>query len=319
MQAERDIIIIGGGPAGLTAAQYSARGNLNTLLIEELATGGQMLQIYELENYPGINKQISGAELSKEMEDQALKFGAKIISASVKKVEKKNNIFHVSTDAGDFTAYAVIIATGAKPKMLGAEGEERLLGMGVSYCATCDGPFFKNKKILAIGGGDTACSEALYLSQIADKVVMIHRKERFRAQKALAERVLSNKKIEVRFNTECKEIKGDTKVEKAVLVDAAGGVKCAAGSAKYEENFDAVFIFVGTAPKTESLPPDLEKDESGYIVSTNKMETSIPGLFAAGDVRNTPFRQVVVSCGDGAIAAHCADIYISELKGMAYK
>ena len=311
MQTDRDIIIIGGGPAGLTAALYGARGNLKTLLIEELATGGQALQIHNIENYPGFAKQISGAELSKEMEDQALKFGAEIINASVKKVEKKDNIFHVSTDSGEFTGYAVIIATGAKHKMLGIEGEEKLSGMGVSYCATCDGPFFKNKKILAIGGGDTACSESLFLAQITDKVVLIHRKERFRAQKVLAERVLKNKNIEVRFNTECKEIKGESKVEKALLMGADGK--------KYEEDFDAVFIFVGTTPQTNGLPADLEKDESGYIVSDNEMKTSVDGLFAAGDVRTTPLRQIVVSCSDGAIAAHSAENYINELKGLSYK
>ncbi|MCL2480549.1 MAG: thioredoxin-disulfide reductase [Spirochaetaceae bacterium] len=311
MQAERDIIIIGGGPAGLTAAQYGARGNLNTLLIEELATGGQVLQIHNIENYPGFARQISGAELSKEMEEQALKFGAEIINASVKKVEKRENIFYVSTDTGEFTCYAVIIATGAKHKMLGVEGEEKFSGMGVSYCATCDGPFFKNKKILAIGGGDTACSESLFLAQITDKVVLIHRKERFRAQKALAERVLKNKNIDVRFNTECKEIKGEKKVEKAILLGPDGK--------KHEEDFDAVFIFVGTTPQTSALPADLEKDDSGYIVSSCEMKTSIDGLFVAGDVRTTPFRQIVVSCGDGAIAAHSAEIYINELKGLSYK
>ncbi|MCL2705516.1 MAG: thioredoxin-disulfide reductase [Spirochaetaceae bacterium] len=311
MQAERDIIIIGGGPAGLTAAQYGARGNLNTLLIEELATGGQILQIHNIENYPGFAKQITGAELSKEMEEQALKFGAEIINASVKKVEKKDNIFHVITDMGEFSGFAVIIATGAKHKMLGLEGEEKFSGMGVSYCATCDGPFFKNKKILAIGGGDTACSESLFLAQITDKVILIHRKDRFRAQKALAERVLKNKNIEVRFNTECKEIKGEKKVEKAILMGLDGK--------KYEEDFDAVFIFVGSTPQTNGLPPDLKKDESGYIVSTSDMKTSIDGFFVAGDVRTTPFRQIVVSCGDGAIAAHSAEIYINELKGLSYK
>ncbi|MCL2792812.1 MAG: thioredoxin-disulfide reductase [Spirochaetaceae bacterium] len=311
MQAERDIIIIGGGPAGLTAALYCARGNLNTLLIEELASGGQTLQIHDIENYPGFSKPISGAELSREMEEQALKFGAEIFNASVKKVEKKDNVFYVLTDAGEFTAYAVIIATGAKHKMLGVSGEKKLSGMGVSYCATCDGPFFKNKKILAIGGGDTACSESLYLSKLTDKVVLIHRKDRFRAQKVLAERTLKNKNIEVRFNTECKEIKGEKKVEKAVLTGADGK--------QYEEDFDAVFIFVGSTPQTNGFPPELEKDPGGYIVATNEMKTSIKGLFVAGDVRTTPLRQIVVSCGDGAIASHSAENYINELKGLSYK
>lgn len=309
MNAEKDIIIIGGGPAGLTAAQYSARGNLKTLLIEEMGSGGQVLLINDLENYPGFKEPISGMQLSDDMEKQALKFGAEIINDSVTRIEKKGNIFHVTTDSGEHTSYAVIVATGAKHKKLMIKGEDEFSGRGVSYCATCDGPFFKNKKILVIGGGDAACDEATYLSKLTDKVVMIHRKERFRAQKALAERVEKNKNIEIRFNTECREIKGTAKVEKVVL-ETSGGKK-------YEEDFDAVFIFIGSLPQTKVLP-DVSKDEAGFVIVDCNMETSIKGLFAAGDVRDTPFRQIIVSCGDGAIAAHSAALLIDELKGNAY-
>lgn len=309
MNAEKDIIIIGGGPAGLTAAQYSARGNLKTLLIEEMGSGGQVLLINDLENYPGFKEPISGMQLSDDMEKQALKFGAEIINDSVTRIEKKGNIFHVITDSGEHTSYAVIVATGAKHKKLMIKGEDEFSGRGVSYCATCDGPFFKNKKILVIGGGDAACDEATYLSKLTDKVVMIHRKERFRAQKALAERVEKNKNIEIRFNTECREIKGTAKVEKVVL-ETSGGKK-------YEEDFDAVFIFIGSLPQTKVLP-DVSKDEAGFVIVDCNMETSIKGLFAAGDVRDTPFRQIIVSCGDGAIAAHSAALLIDELKGNAY-
>lgn len=310
MKAERDIIIVGGGPAGLTAAQYSARGNLKTLMIEEMASGGQVLVINDLENYPGFREPVNGMELSQAMEEQAIKFGAEIINAGVRKITKKENIFYVETDSGTFTSYAVIAATGAKHKKLGIRGEDEFSGRGVSYCATCDGPFFKNRKILVIGGGDAACDEATYLSKLSDRVVMIHRKDRFRAQKALAERVEKNPNIEIRFNTECREIRGTSKVEKVVFETSDGK--------KYEEEFDAVFIFIGSIPQTQVLP-DIPKDEAGYVLADCNMETSLQGLFVAGDVRATPFRQVIVACGDGAIAAHSAALHIDELKGQSYK
>lgn len=310
MEAQKDIIIIGGGPAGLTAAQYSARGNLKTLLLEEMGTGGQVLVINDLENYPGFRDPVNGMQLSQDMEAQALKFGAEIVSTSVSRVYKKGNMFHVETDSGELTSYAVIVATGAKHKKLGVPGEDEFSGRGVSYCATCDGPFFKNRKILVIGGGDAACDEATYLSKLTDKVVMIHRRERFRAQKALADRVAKNKNIEIRFNTECREIRGTAKVEKVLLETADGK--------KYEEDFDAVFVFIGSIPQTKVLPVDLPKDEAGYVIADCNMETRIRGLFVAGDVRATPFRQIIVACGDGAIAAHSAALLIDELKGQAY-
>ncbi|MDX9802239.1 MAG: FAD-dependent oxidoreductase, partial [Spirochaetia bacterium] len=224
-------------------------------------------------------------------------------------IEKKGNVFHVTTDSGKHTSYAVIVATGAKHKKLGIKGEDEFSGRGVSYCATCDGPFFKNKKILVVGGGDAACDEATYLSKLTDKVVMIHRKDRFRAQKSLAERVEKNKNIEIRFNTECREIKGSAKVEKVVLETTDGK--------KYEEDFDAVFIFIGSLPQTQVIP-DVTKDEAGFVIADCNMETSTKGLFVAGDIRDTPFRQIIVACGDGAIAAHSAALLIDELQGNVY-
>ena len=310
MDVERDVIIIGGGPAGLTAAQYAARGNLSVLVIEEMATGGQALLIDDLENYPGFPEPIKGFDFCQRLEQQATNFGAEITMASVSGIKKKDDVFIVETDRGEMTALSVIIATGAKHRVLGVPGEKEFTGRGVSYCATCDGPFFKDKKMLVVGGGDAACDEAMYLSNLTDKVILIHRRDRFRAQKALADRVLNNKNIEVRFNTELLEIKGNQKVEKVRLIKNKE-------NKEYEEDMDAVFIFVGTIPQTSMLD-GVEKDEAGYIVTDQRMETNIRGLFAAGDVRATPFRQVVVAAGEGAIAAHSASQYIDELKGQAY-
>ena len=310
MTPDKDVVIIGGGPAGLTAAQYSSRSNLKTLLIEEMAPGGQVILISDLENYPGFDEPVSGMELTQKMENQARKFGTEIINGTVKKLEKKDNIYYVETENKTITAYSVIIATGAKHKELGIPGEEEFKGRGVSYCATCDGPFFKNKKILVVGGGDAACDEATYLSKLTDKVVMIHRRDRFRAQKSLADRVLKNSSIDVRFNTVCSEIRGSMKVEKVVLEKTDDG-------SSYEEEFDAVFVFIGSIPQTQAVE-DLPKDAAGYLLADCNMETAKKGLYAVGDVRATPFRQIVTACGDGAIAAHSAVLHIDDLKGEAY-
>jgi thioredoxin reductase (NADPH) len=310
MQADRDFIIIGGGPAGLAAAQYGARSNMKVLMIEEMASGGQTLLIDGLENYPGFDEPIAGMDLSAKMERQALNFGAEILNATVTKLTKKDSLFTVETSAGSFTALTVLISTGAKHKMLYVPGEKEFYGRGISYCATCDGPFFKNKKILVSGGGDAACDEASFLAKLSDKVVMVHRRDRFRAQKFNAARVLNNPSIEIRFNTVIKEIKGTNRVEEVILEKTDS-------DDTYTEKFDAVFIFVGSIPQT-ALVPDLPKDEAGYILTEQNMATKIPGLFAAGDVRSTPFRQIVVSAAEGAIAAHSAAQYIDEMRGEAY-
>jgi thioredoxin reductase (NADPH) len=312
MKADREVIIIGAGAAGLTAAQYAARANLNALLLEELATGGQCLIIDNLENYPGFPDPLPGIELSQRFEEQARNFGVEIQTTSVHAVHKKGNVFTVDTDNGPLTTPAVIVATGAKHKKLGIPGEEEFAGRGVSYCATCDGPFFKGKRMLVTGGGDAACDEAMFLSKLTDQVIMVHRRDRFRAQPALAERTLTNPHIEVRWNTEAKVIRGDSKVEEVLLWRNDK-------DENYSEKVDAVFVFIGSIPQTDIVKNlDVQKDEVGYIVTNQCMETSTPGLYAIGDVRATPFRQLVVAAGEGAIAAHRVSQYIDELRGEAY-
>ncbi len=310
MQPDKDLIIIGAGAAGLAAAQYGARANLSVLVLEELASGGQFLLIDNLENYPGYPDPVSGTDLSQKFEEQALKFGAEIKNWSAHSVTKNKEIFQVQTDNGDLTAYTVIIATGAKHRMLGVPGEKEFSGHGVSYCATCDGPFFRDKRILVVGGGDAACDEASFLANLTDKVLMIHRRSRFRAQRALAVRVLKSPHIEVRFNTELKEIKGSVKVERVTLLNNKE-------NRKYPEKVEAVFLFIGSTPQTQAIA-GVALDDAGYIVTNQRMETNIEGLYAVGDVRSTPFRQVVVAAGEGAIAAHTASQYIDDIKGESY-
>lgn len=313
MEQIYDVVIIGGGAAGLSAAQYASRANLKVLVIEEMAHGGQALLIDALENYPGILEPISGYELAERMRAQAERFGAGFKDASVSSLRKENDRFIIETSDGIVESLAVIVATGAQHRHLDIPGEKEFIGRGVSYCATCDGPFFKGKKMLVVGGGDAACDEASYLSKLSNQIVMIHRRDRFRAQKALAERVLRNPAIQVRFNTVAKEIRGDTKVRSVLLENVVTGEQT-------EESFDAVFVFVGSIPRTDFLKSTgVALDEAGYIITDDHMMTTIPGLFAAGDVRNTPFRQVITAAGDGAIAAHAAAAWIDEQKGMAYR
>jgi thioredoxin reductase (NADPH) len=310
MEKEYDLVVVGGGAAGLAAAQYGARANLRTLLVEELAAGGQALLIDSLENYPGIVGPISGYELAENMRKQAEAFGAEFLSASAESLEKKGERFELATSEGPVASLALILATGAKHRRLGVPGEEEFSGRGVSYCATCDGPFFKGRRMVVVGGGDAACDEAMFLAKLSDKILMVHRKDRFRAQRALAERVLANPHIEVRFETTVAEIRGDKKVSSVILQKVGTGEKV-------EEAADAVFVFVGSIPQT-ALVPAVAKDESGSILTDERMATNVPGLFAAGDVRATPFRQIVTSCADGAVAAHSAAQYIDALRGRAY-
>jgi thioredoxin reductase (NADPH) len=310
MKTERELIIVGGGSAGLSAAQYGARANLDVLLIEEMAPGGQALLIDELENYPGIVDPINGYDFSEKLRDQAERFGAEFLTASVSSIRKEGETFVLDTTEGEFRALAVILATGANHRHINVPGESDFQGRGVSYCATCDGPFFKGKRMFVVGGGDAACDEAMYLSKLAEKVILVHRKGSFRAQKALAERVLTNPKIEVRFNTVIKEIKGEKKVGSVLLEDLATGKT-------YEEPTAAVFVFVGSDPRS-SLAGKAERDESGSLLTDDLMMTSVSGLYAAGDVRVTPFRQIITACSDGAIAAHAAAQHIDEVRGKAY-
>jgi thioredoxin reductase (NADPH) len=313
MAAQRDLVVVGAGAAGLAAAQYGARAGLDVLVLEEMASGGQALLIDNLENYPGISDPVSGFELSRRMEEQAARFGAEIMNATVAAVRRDGATFAIETDRGPIAALAVILATGAKHRHLGVPGEAELAGRGVSYCATCDGPFFKGKRLLVVGGGDAACDESMYLANLASSVLMVHRRGQLRAQKALAGRTAANPKIELRFATEVRRIQGDAKVSGVRLVDTAA-------DREYDEPLDAVFIFVGSIPQTVAVAAaGVRLDEAGYVVTDQRMETSIPGLYAAGDVRSTPFRQLVVAAGEGAVAAHAAGQYIEAAKGRSYR
>ncbi len=311
MNPSYDLLIVGGGAAGLTAAQYGARANLRTLVVEQTANGGQCLLIEGLENYPGFPDPIGGLEFTNRFEEQAKRFGAEFLVSGVQSIEKEGSVFRVQTGEGELTTHAVVLATGAQHRTLDVPGEERLSGKGVSYCATCDGPFFRGKKMIVVGGGDAAFDEAQFLSNLSEEIVLVHRRDGFRAQKALIERVDKNPNIELRTNTVIKEIHGESTMMGMEKVSGVTFQRTDTGE-EYAEDTAAVFVFIGSIPQTQ-LAAGTEKDEAGYIITNERMETSIPGLYAVGDVRNTPFRQLVVAAGDGAIAAHAASQYIDEL------
>ncbi len=298
---ECDVLVIGCGPAGLSAAGYAARAGYNVLAIDSLAPGGQLLYIDEIENYPGYEK-VSGYALAENFEKQATSFGVKIEFWGALDIDKDGNLFKVKTTGEDITAKAVIFATGAAHRHLGCPGEEEYQGKGVSYCATCDGPFFKGKKIAVVGGGDTALTDALYLSKLGSEVHIIHRRNEFRGQKVLQDRVKAKDNIFLHLSCNVERINGDGKgVTSVSLTDGT------------ELEVNAVFIFVGITPNSQLLE-DFAEMSGGFVITDNHMRTTVPGLFAAGDVRTTPFRQVVTAAGDGAAAAHAADEYIQNLQ-----
>ena len=292
-----DYVIIGAGCAGLASAQYAARGGLSVLVLDVAGAGGQVLQISELENYPGVFPAVDGAAYMMTMQKQAEAFGAKIVQAQVLSIDKTGGNFLVKTRKAAYEAACMCIATGAIHRDLGVPGEKEFSGRGVSYCATCDGPFFRNKKIVVVGGGDSACSEAIYLSSLSSDVTIIHRRDKFRAQQAVIDKMLAAG-VKPLYDSVVKEIKGSAKVESIIVENVKNGEQS-------ELTTDAVFIFAGMLPQTE-LVEMLAKDPAGYIITDENMETQVPGLFAAGDVRSKPFRQVVTAVSDGAIAAHVA-------------
>ncbi|WP_321300782.1 thioredoxin-disulfide reductase [uncultured Sphaerochaeta sp.] len=310
---EQDVLIIGSGVAGMSAAQYAARAGRSVTLLESIAPGGQTMYIDMIENYPGFDKPISGYEIGMKFHAQAEAFGANLVYATVSSLKKEGEVFTAETVDGEtYKARAVIFATGAKHRHLGVEGEEKYNGKGVSYCGTCDGPFFKGKRILVVGGGDTALTDAIYLSKLSEHITLIHRKDRFRAQDHLVEQIERNKNVEIVMQHTVERINGDGEKVTSVLLNDLANDK------QYEREFDAVFIFVGMIPQTELLDKSV-LDESGYVLTNERMETSIPGLYAVGDVRDTVFRQLVTAASDGAIAAHCSSEYIDELEGNAYR
>jgi len=298
-----DLIIIGGGPAGLTAGIYAQRARLKTLLLEREIVGGQIAVSDVIENYPGFSS-ISGAELMEKFEQHAKGLGLEIKLTDVTDVQDKGKEKIVKTSEGDLITKAVIIATGAKPRRLGVLGEKEFTGKGVSYCATCDGPFFKGQRVLVVGGGDTAIKEAVYLSKIASTVYLAHRRDQLRAEKIIQEKAFSTPNIKMLLSHILKEIKGKTGVEKVTLQNLKDNtVK--------ELDTEGVFIFVGINPTTDFV--DVEKDKQGFIKTDQDMRTSVNGIFAAGDCRTTPLKQVSTAVGDGALAAYMVEKYIEEL------
>lgn len=292
-----DYVIIGAGCAGLASAQYAARGGLSVLVLDLAGAGGQVLQIADLENYPGVFPAVDGATYMMTMQKQAESFGAKIVQAQVLSIDKTGGSFLVKTKKASYEATCLCIATGAIHRNLEVPGEKELSGRGVSYCATCDGPFFRNKKIVVVGGGDSACSEAIYLSTISGDVSIIHRRDKFRAQQAVIDKMLEAG-VKPVYDSVVKSINGQGRVQSVTIENVKKGEQSVLST-------DAVFIFTGMLPQTD-LVEMLPKDPSGYILTDENMETSVPGLFAAGDVRSKPFRQVVTAVSDGAIAAHVA-------------
>jgi len=302
-----DLIIVGGGPAGLTSAIYSARALVDTIVIEKMLPGGQPILTTFIENYPGFPDGISGPEFAERLEAQARRFGAKIVTSQpVVEVSKVEDGFEVKTEGDSFWGKAVIIATGTSPRKLGVPGEDTFTGRGVSYCAVCDGAFYKDKVVAVVGGGDSAIVEAIYLTRFASKVYVIHRRNQLRAEKILQERAFSNPKISFIWDTVVQSIEGEKKVELLRLKN----VKTGEISEIYT---DGVFVYIGSIPNSSMVKGLVELDESGFIITDNLMRTNIPGIFAAGDVRNTTFRQLATAVGDGAIAANTAEKYLGEL------
>lgn len=307
-----DIIIIGGGPAGLTAGLYASRARLNVFLLETLDPSGQAVVADRIENYPGFPEGTNGFELIEKFKKQAQQFGLEIIMCKATGIEKSRDWWKVIAEDKEYSSLAVIVATGAKPKELGVSGEKEFLGKGVSYCATCDGVLFRDKDIVVVGGGDTAIEEALFLTRFARKLTLIHRRNRLRATKILQERILANKKIEIMWDSIATEVSGKDKVEgvkiKNLKTQEESSVQC-----------EGIFIFVGLTPNTGFLNSLVELDKNGYIVTTPNMETSQKGIFACGDCTKKLLRQVITAAGDGATAAFSCQQYVEELKGLAYK
>lgn len=303
---EFDTIILGGGPAGLSAAIYAARGACSTAIIDTSMLGGQPTNYLELENYPGFGL-VDGFDLMEKFEQHVDKFGvAKFPMQEIESIDLNSQIKTIITKEATFKAKSVIIATGAQSKKLGIPGEKEFTGRGVSYCAVCDGAFYKEKTVAVVGGGNAAVEEAMYLTKFANKVYIIHRRDKLRADKIVQERAFKNEKIEFIFDTIPKEILGENVVNTFVIENA-----------KTHEiarlQVDGVFPYIGFSPNTESFSGQLKQDQAGFIVTDETMQTSTPGVFAVGDVRTTPLRQVITAASDGAVGAVYAVKYIETL------
>ena len=305
--ADYDLVIIGSGPAGLTAAIYAARARLNVLVLEKVAPGGQILVTDWIENFPGFPEGISGADLVMKMTEQVRRFGVEIETNEVLALDFSEDMKKLTLNDRTISTKTVIIATGASPRKLGIPGEEDFFGKGVSACATCDAPFYRDKVVAAVGGGDTAVQESIYLTRFVKKVYLIHRRNELRATRILQERAFANDKIEIVWDSVPTSVNGSIFGVESISIK---NVKTDEAS---DLSVDGCFIWVGISPNTGFIKDALEVDKSGFIVANAKMETSVPGVYAAGDVRNTPLRQVATAVGDSAIAAFEAANYIENL------
>jgi len=302
-----ELVIIGGGPAGLTAGLYAARAGLNVILIEKIVPGGQVLTTDWIENYPGFPEGISGLDLIQKMTEQVKKFNLNIESNEVISLDLSDSIKKIELSDRTITSHTIIIATGASPKKLGIPGEDVFFGRGLSTCATCDAPFFKDKIVAAVGGGDTAVQESIFLTKFVKKVYLIHRRDQLRATKILQERAFANDKIEFIWDSVLTSIDGLTNVEKITVKNVKTGET-------KELSVDGCFIWTGILPNTNFLKDEVKVDDYGFIIVDSNMQSSVPGVFAAGDVRSTGLRQIVTAVGDAASAVFSAEHYIENIK-----
>ena len=300
-----DVIIIGAGPAGYTAGIYCARARRDTLILSGILPGGQLVNTTDVENYPGFAEGIMGPDLMIVMRKQTERMGAKIIDDEAVDVDFRRKPFKVLTASEEYEAKAVIICTGANPRKLGLEGEKTFAGKGVSYCATCDGAFFRNQELIVSGGGDSAMEEATFLTKFASTVHVIHRRDSLRASKIMQERAMANLKIKFHWNKEITEISGNQKVQSATLKDTKTGEKTTL-------NVGGVFVAIGHVPSSKIFQSQVELDKNGYVVLKNNTETSVKGVFAAGDVHDHTYKQAVTAAGFGCMAAIDVDRYLTE-------
>lgn len=304
MQQHFDMIVIGGGPGGYTAALYAARAGLSVVVLEKLSAGGQMALSTQIDNYPGFPEGIDGFTLGEQMQQQAQRFGAKTELAEVTALELNSYIKQVHTSEGTFYGKTVVIATGANPKPLGLEKENALIGKGVNYCAACDGMFYKGKTVAVIGGGNSAVADALLLSRIAEKVIVIHRRDTLRAEKVYHQPLMSASNVEFLWNSQVDALLAEDKLTGLQVRDLLTGETA-------EIPVDGVFISIGRSPSTGLVEGQVDLDSAGYIVADESTRTSLPGVFAVGDVRTKTLRQIVTAVSDGASAAHYAENYLA--------
>ena len=300
-----DMIIIGGGPGGYTAALYAARAGMDVMVLEKLSAGGQMALTHQIDNYPGFSEGIDGFELGMKMQEGAERFGAKTDYAEVHALDLQANPKRLDTSEGTFYARTVVLATGAGPRKLGLPEEEALIGRGVNYCAACDGMFYKGKTVVLVGGGNSAAADAMILSRVAEKVILVHRRDTLRATKIYHKPLMEAKNVEFMWNSAVAELIHDQKLKAVKLRNVNTGEETVVEA-------DGIFISIGRQPATDLVAGQLELDRGGYVVADESTRTSIPGVFAVGDVRTKILRQIITAAADGAVASHYAEEFLAE-------